>query len=81
VQADSACAADKGAKIAAAMETGMEAMPAPDDIAGLYCSTGTASCDDLDVSKNCICGGCEVFSANGLKGWKYCERGDAATIG
>jgi hypothetical protein len=81
VQAQSACAMDKGAKVMGAMESGMEGLPAQGDVPGLYCSTGTASCDDLDFSGNCICAGCAVYAENGLTQYKYCERGSAATIG
>jgi len=39
-----------------------------EDIPGLYCSTGTATCRDLDPSKSCICGGCPIFSKYNLAG-------------
>ncbi len=37
-----------------------------EDIPGLYCSTGTATCKDLDPTQSCICGGCSVFKENNL---------------
>lgn len=80
VQAESPCAADKNAMLVDAMES-MDSMPAPDAVPGLYCSTGTAACDDLDFSKHCICPGCMVFTENALTQNKYCQRGSAATIG
>lgn len=80
VQAESACIADKSGKLMAGMESGMDEMPAPADVPGLYCSTGVASCDDLDFSQDCICPGCPVHVENGLTQWKYCERGSAAEI-
>ena len=40
VQLESACVAGKNAAMVKAMEDGMEGMPAPSDIPGLYCSTG-----------------------------------------
>ena len=81
VQAASSCVADKNAKLAAAMTSGMEGMPAADEVAGVYCATGVASCDDLDLSMGCVCSTCAVFADNQLGQWKYCERGNAASIG
>ena len=81
VQEKSACVAGKNAAMMKAMEEGMEGMPAASDVAGLYCSTGSATCGDLDVTQNCICSRCSVFSENGLTQWKYCERGNAEAIG
>jgi hypothetical protein len=80
VQTSSACVADKNAKLAAQMEAGMEAMPQPSDVPGLYCGTGVATCDDLDPESTCICASCPVFAENGLDGWKYCVRGDASSV-
>jgi hypothetical protein len=34
-----------------------------EEIPGLYCSTGTASCGDIDTKQACICGTCAVFSS------------------
>ncbi len=81
VQAASACVAGLQGKKAAAMAAGMDQMPAAKELAGLYCSSGKATCEDLDFSKNCLCMGCPVYRANGLDEWKYCERGSAAEIG
>ena len=33
-----------------------------EEIPGIYCSTGTATCKDLDPKQTCLCGGCAVFS-------------------
>lgn len=30
----------------------------PEIVPGLYCSSGEASCKDIDPSRSCICGGC-----------------------
>ena len=81
VQADSVCVTEKNTKLGEAMKAGMDGMPSPANVAGLYCSTGVATCTDLDFAKQCKCAGCEVFAENGLGQWKYCERGNAATIG
>ena len=51
------------------------------EIPGVYCSTGTATCQDLDTSKNCICGTCAVFSKydldSGTPVGYYCRDGSA----
>lgn len=81
VQADSACVTEKDTKLGEAMKAGMDGMPSPADVAGLYCSTGVATCNDLDFAQPCVCADCEVFAENGLGQGYYCERGNAATIG
>jgi hypothetical protein len=52
-----------------------------EDIPGVYCSTGNATCRDLDPKQSCICGGCGVFSQYKLAGFKpvgrYCHDGSA----
>jgi len=62
VQADSDCAKDKLQK----SKQEMEKMPAgkvpnPEDVPGIYCSTGKARCQDLNFDRQCICGSCEVW--------------------
>ena len=42
--------------------SGSGAMPAPADVARLYCATGTAACDDLDFAQQCDCPGCPVYA-------------------
>ncbi|HUJ68906.1 MAG TPA: DUF2769 domain-containing protein [Syntrophorhabdales bacterium] len=52
-----------------------------EDIPGVYCSTGTATCRDLDPTQSCICGTCAIFKEAGLAGGKpvgyYCRDGYA----
>lgn len=52
-----------------------------EDIAGVYCSSGIATCRDINTSKSCICGSCAVFSEYKLAGFKpvgyYCRDGNA----
>lgn len=53
----------------------------PQIVPGLYCSSGTASCKDIDTNRQCICGGCEVYNSfrlsnNEIKG-QYCKNGSA----
>jgi hypothetical protein len=83
VQEDSSCVADKNAALAEAAEAGGESkpMPAAADVPALYCATGVASCDDLDLSQTCICMECPVYDDNSLRGLKYCEGGSAAEVG
>jgi len=83
VQEESSCVADKTAAMNAAMEAGGESMPMPSvaDFPGLYCANGKAACADLDFTQTCICMECPVYGDNGLRGWKYCERGSANEVG
>lgn len=37
-----------------------------EDIPGLYCSTGTATCKDLDPNQTCMCGICSVYGQYNL---------------
>jgi hypothetical protein len=50
-----------------------------EEIPGQYCSTGTATCKDLDPTQSCICGNCGVFSeynlAKGTPVGYYCRDG------
>lgn len=52
-----------------------------EDIPGVYCSAGTATCKDLDPSQSCMCGGCPVFNQNNLASGQpvgyYCRDGMA----
>jgi hypothetical protein len=76
VQHDSSCAMDK----AKAMQPGQ--MPqSQSDVPKVYCSQGTAACDDLDFSQRCICPTCAVWAENGLDNYKYCQNGPASQIG
>lgn len=58
VQAASACVKGKVAGIEGALKKNPLQRA---DIPGLYCSTGAATCRDLDPSKGCVCGVCAVF--------------------
>ena len=50
-----------------------------EDIPGVYCSTGKATCQDLDPTQSCMCGGCSVFKESNLAAGKpagyYCRDG------
>lgn len=50
-----------------------------EEIPGAYCGTGKATCTDLNLSQNCVCGGCPVFAeyqlAAGTPAGYYCRDG------
>jgi hypothetical protein len=37
------------------------AMPSKEELPGVYCSSGRASCNDISMNKNCICPTCQVY--------------------
>jgi hypothetical protein len=76
VQASSDCAMDKTRTMQA-----KDTMPSPEDAPKVYCSTGKATCTDLDLSKQCVCPTCSVWSENALSNYKYCQNGSAAVQG
>ena len=56
VQADSKCAQDKLTSSKAAMKQMPRGeVPNPGSVPGIYCSTGKATCQDLNPDKQCIC--------------------------
>lgn len=68
VQADSQCAQDKIKSSKQKMESMPSGeVPSPEEVPGIYCSTGKATCQDLDPNRKCICGSCEVWNEYGLK--------------
>jgi len=76
VQVKSKCAHDlyeKAKKI--------EGMPAPEQVPGMYCSSGKATCTDLDAVQHCFCPGCLVWADYGLSSNHYCIRGSAEKKG
>ncbi len=85
VQAQSACARDQMAKLqetAQAVSAGAsDPPPSPGEVPAVYCSSGTASCDDLDFNKACSCPTCDVWRENRLTARYYCEEGNADQIG
>jgi hypothetical protein len=40
--------------------------PKPEDFPGPYCATGVATCKDLDFTKLCVCGSCQIYQKNNL---------------
>ena len=78
VQANSSCVAGKKKVMKESM--GKQPLVA-EDIPGLYCSSGVASCKDIDTSKMCMCMACplwEEFSlGSGQPMGYYCRDGRA----
>lgn len=82
VQADSDCAMDKLQKSKQEMEKmPAEEVPDPEDVPGIYCSQGKASCQDLNFERQCICGSCDVWKDYNLKDVDpnnhFCQHGKA----
>ena len=74
VQVDSKCARDlyEASKSA-------DQLPRPEQLGGLYCSTGTAVCKDLSFVNLCNCPACQVWGENGLASNHYCEHGSVGS--
>lgn len=56
-------------------------VPDPENVPGVYCSEGTATCQDLDFDRQCICSSCEVWKEYDLKNANpnnhFCQHGRA----
>jgi len=82
VQADSECAQEKYSELKNELECcgGVEALE-PQKVAGVYCSTGIASCKDLNFNKQCICHTCPAWEGYELKKSTpmiyFCNKGKA----
>ena len=76
VQSKSKCVSGKLAKIKEALA---KSPMNREEIPGIYCSTGMATCSDIDAKQPCICGNCAVFSEYNLSTAKlasyYCRDG------
>lgn len=82
VQADSKCVKDKLANSETEMKNLPEGeVPDPEDVPGLYCSTGEATCKDLNPEKQCICNTCDVWKGylleKGTPSQYFCQNGRA----
>lgn len=76
VQGQSSCASEEIADLDEALQENpldREKIPAE------YCSSGSASCKDLDFRRTCICGSCPVFAeynlATGEPAGYFCRYG------
>jgi hypothetical protein len=82
VQADSKCAMDKLDNLEKGLETAREGeVPEPQDVPGIYCSAGKATCQDLDPNQQCICYTCAVWKeynlGEGTPSMYFCQNGKA----
>lgn len=75
VQAESKCAMDKLDKLSSM------GSPKPEDVPGVYCATGKATCPDLNPNEMCQCPTCDIFKENDLESGKpggyFCAEGKA----
>lgn len=62
VQANNKCVQDKLNKIKSQRGGNISA----DDFPGVYCGTGKARCENLDLNPPCQCGRCEVWKEYNL---------------
>jgi hypothetical protein len=78
VQAKSKCVSDKMGNIQKALTMNPIRR---EDIPGLYCSSGIATCKDTDTKQGCICGTCPLWAEYKLAGGKpqgyFCRDGSA----
>ena len=82
VQANSKCAMDKLDNLMKKYGSGSEGnVPKNQDVPGIYCSTGRATCQDLYPEEQCICYTCAVWKEYNLQNVKptmyFCQRGGA----
>ncbi|KCZ71416.1 hypothetical protein ANME2D_02146 [Candidatus Methanoperedens nitroreducens] len=82
VQTGSQCVNEKLGKLDEVMKNVSEGKaPKPEDVPGVYCSSGIAMCSDLDPSQVCICGSCAVWRdhnlVNGKPVYYFCQNGKA----
>jgi len=56
-------------------------VPNPEDVPGIYCSTGKARYQNLDFGRKCICGSCGIRKKYDLKDADpnnhFCQHGRA----
>ena len=79
VQTSSSCITGKKK----AMNASMNKEPLEsEDIPGLYCSSGIATCQDIDTTKMCICMACPLWEefnlSNGQPVGYYCRDGETS---
>lgn len=82
VQADSLCVQNRLQISRQELENAPEGeAPNPEDVPGVYCSEGKASCQDLNFERQCICGTCDVWKEYDLKDAgpnnHFCQQGRA----
>jgi hypothetical protein len=82
IQADSQCALDKLRNSRQELENAPEGeVPNPENVPGVYCSEGKASCQDLNFERECICCICDVWKEYDIKDASpnnhFCQYGRA----
>ncbi|HEY3361695.1 MAG TPA: DUF2769 domain-containing protein [Methanosarcina sp.] len=82
VQANSRCVQSEVKIARQALENAPAGeVPDPENVPGVYCSEGTATCQDLNFKRQCICGSCEVWKEYDLKDANpnnhFCQHGRA----
>jgi len=82
VQVDSKCSMAKLKSLTKGLESAREGeVPEPQNVPGLYCSTGKATCQDLNPHEQCICPTCSVWKKHNLQNVQpvmyFCQRGKA----
>jgi len=82
VQAASKCAQDKVDNLKTVMANlSGERVPDPESVPGVYCSTGKATCQDLNPDQQCICYTCQVWKeydlGEGTPSMYFCQNGKA----
>jgi hypothetical protein len=78
VQARSKCVAGLKSRLTAALK---QNPLRHEEIPGVYCGAGKATCTDIDPKKDCLCGDCAVYSQYKLEKGKpdlyFCSAGAA----
>ena len=83
VQEKSACVKDKRTKVNELMPDVKEnkTMPDPEFVPDMYCASGKASCNDLNLSEMCQCNKCPLWKEYDLPFGEpmgfYCKDGAA----
>ena len=77
------CPVENQSQCAAALLSGSRHNPLKhEEVPGLYCTTGTATCQDLNFKENCFCIACPVYMEYKLSKGKptlyFCR--DGATV-
>lgn len=85
VQAGSSCAQEKIGNLKNEMSNLPEnAAPEPQIVPGVYCSSGEATCTDLDPNEQCMCPTCDVWAGycleRGTPMMYFCNNGKAGSL-
>lgn len=78
VQRESDCAKQRYEASKPGIQQGQ--MPKPGELAGLYCVTGKAPCDDINPNQRCLCTECLVWGEHNLVSNHYCVQGSAEEV-